>query len=236
MTDRVPQMRDRKLMNEIRSTSKVIGRVVPVLVNPKGEVIDGYHRLRADGKWPKRTLRLNALQTRVARLVINRTRRTANRRDYEELAQYLQKTEPGKDHYHVWNGKTVAARIAKLTGIPYSTVMDHIGGTKYVGPTKPSREKVTGSVTSDKGVQRSQKPQASEPRFDAETYLRRIKRLSDAATMTDIPVEGQVRLIRDMDQERRDEFVTLAKHVIAGAERLQSILDRLEAAAKKVSS
>ena len=229
-------MTDRKLVNEIRSTSKRIGRVVPVLVNPKGEVIDGYHRLEANGKWPKRTVRLDALQTRVARLVINRTRRTANIRDYEELARFLQKTEPGKDRYHVKNGKTIAARITQLTGIAYSTVMDHIGGTKYVGPTKPSAKKVTGSVTSDKRVQRSQKPQTPEPRFDADTYLRRIKRWSYAATMTDIPVEAQVRLIRDMDQERRDEFVTLAKLVIAAAERLQRVLDGLRATAKEVSS
>jgi len=158
---RVPQMADRKLVNEIRSTSKRIGRVVSVLVNPKGEVIDGYHRLQANGKWPKRTLRLDALQTRVARLVINRTRRTANIRDYEELARFLHKTEPGKDRYHVKNGKTIAARITELTGIPYRTVMDHIGGSKYVGPTKPL-VKVAGSATLDKGVQRSQKPQSPE--------------------------------------------------------------------------
>jgi len=231
----LPQMTDRKLISEIRSTSKKIGRVLPVLMNPKGEVIDGYHRLQTSGKWPKRILRFNALQTRVARLVINRTRRTANTRDYQELAQYLQKTEPGKDRYHVRNGKTIARRITDLTGIPYSTVMDHIGGTKYVGPTKPSRDKVTGSVTSDKGLQRSQKPRARELRLDAVAYLRGIKRWSDAAAMTDMPVEAQVQLLLDMDREQQVEFVTLARLVIAAAERLQSILDRLETTAKKVS-
>ena len=225
-----------KDLTPYKQTESVVGQLLPVLVNKRGAIIDGRHRVKANPNWRRTILNLNELQTHVARLVINTTRRTADTLDYQELAQYLQKTEPGKDRYHVKNGKTIAARITELTGIPYSTVMDHIGGTKYVGPTKPSREKVTGSVTSDKGVQRSQKPQASEPRFDAETYLRRIKRLSDAATMTDIPVEGQVRLIRDMDQERRDEFVALAKSVIAAAERLQLVLDGLGATAEKVSS
>ena len=55
------------------------------------------------------------LETHVARLKINAKRRTADRRDYNELAEYLQKAEPESKI-------PLAELVSKLARIPLPTV------------------------------------------------------------------------------------------------------------------
>lgn len=113
-------------MSELAETAKAVGELLPVLVNKKGEVIDGRHRLQANKNWRRSELDLNDLQTHVARLIINTQRRMADVRDYYELAKFLQKTEPGERSYLVKSGKTIVERINELTNIPIKTLWSKI--------------------------------------------------------------------------------------------------------------
>lgn len=107
---------------EFADTERKVGQLLPVLVNPKGDIVDGRHRLKANKNWRRITVDLNDLQTHVARLVINTQRRIADEEDYKELAEFLQKNEPGDKPYRVASGKSIAERISELTGINADTV------------------------------------------------------------------------------------------------------------------
>lgn len=71
------------------------------------------------------------MQTHVARLVINTNRRVADEADYNELAEFLQRTEPGDKPYRVRSGKSIAERISQLTGIHVRTVRRNLD-SKYM--------------------------------------------------------------------------------------------------------
>lgn len=157
---------------DLASTGKKVGQLLPVLVNPKGEIVDGRHRLKANKNWKKVTLDLDDLQTHVARLVINTQRRIADEEDYNELAQFLRKSEPGDKPYRVKSGKSIAQRISELTGIPLSTVYDNLGDDQ-----KQNQEKVTASVTFGRGKSvRVPKPLAEPLR----EVVDKIKKLVEA--------------------------------------------------------
>jgi ParB-like chromosome segregation protein Spo0J len=60
----------------LRGSSKKIGRLYPVLVDPAGNVIDGFHRLKADPDWPKFMVDgiTDPLQLARGRLIANERR------------------------------------------------------------------------------------------------------------------------------------------------------------------
>jgi len=60
----------------LRGSSRKIGRLYPVLVDPSGNVIDGFHRLKADPDWPKFTVEgiQDPVQLAKARLISNERR------------------------------------------------------------------------------------------------------------------------------------------------------------------
>lgn len=127
---------------EIADTERAVGQLLPVLVNAKGEVVDGRHRLKVNRNWKKVTIDLNDLQTHVARLVINTQRRIADEEDYNELARFLQKAEPGDKAYRVSLGKSIAERISELTGISNRIVLANLD-ERY----KQNQEKVADAAS-----------------------------------------------------------------------------------------
>lgn len=114
---------------DFSDTERKVGQLLPVLVNPKGKIIDGRHRLKHNKNWKRVQLDLDPLQTHVARLVVNTQRRIANEEDYNELAKFLQKHEPGEKAYLVKPGVSIAERISELTGIQSQTVLEYLDGS-----------------------------------------------------------------------------------------------------------
>jgi len=138
----------------IRETEKAIGKdlaylLSPVLVNERGEVVDGDHRLRLDESWAKRTVPLSDFDTHRARLILNTARRQSDtlETDYNGFAEYLQHNEPGTKPWLVNSGQTIAERISTSTGIPKDTVLEYLD-KRYKGPTGP-----TGDTPIGKGEQ-----------------------------------------------------------------------------------
>ena len=131
--------------------SKKIGQLYPVLVDSKGNVIDGFHRLEADPKW--RTEKLAEIDTEekllVARCVANWQRRQIPREEKEEWINSLAKIYK-KQGLRIQGKRTVIgpittsneiiARIVQVTGLSYSTVVQYLNekfkGRHYEKPPK----------------------------------------------------------------------------------------------------
>ena len=68
------------MKQELKSSSKRIGQLYPILVDYYGNIIDGKHRFSADRKW-KRTI-LEGIKTEkdrlIARIIGNNLRRTVS--------------------------------------------------------------------------------------------------------------------------------------------------------------
>lgn len=117
---------------ELRSSAKLLGELLPVIVNQNNEVVDGRHRLKANPRWKREKIQLDDLQTHLARLVINTIRRTAETADYVELAAFLVETQGTDQPYKLKSGKAVVDTIAELTGIPRRTVFENLEVTRFV--------------------------------------------------------------------------------------------------------
>jgi len=112
------------LMKELKSSSKRIGQLYPILVDYYGNIIDGKHRFSADKKWKR--IRLENIKTEkdrlIARIIGNNLRRTVPSNEKRKLLDRLgeiylsQGIELGK----------IAYKIAEETGMSYQWV------TKYL--------------------------------------------------------------------------------------------------------
>jgi len=108
----------------LKSSSKRIGQLYPILVDYYGNIIDGEHRFGVDEKW--RRLRLEHIRTEkgllIARIISNTVRRSVPRKEKRELLErlgelYLSKgAEPGN----------IAHKIADETGMSYTWVMKYL--------------------------------------------------------------------------------------------------------------
>ena len=100
---------------DLKRSKDLIGQLYPILVDPKGNILDGKQRLQANGKWERRILR--GAKTDKDRLLVgivaNSMRRTVSKGERKEqftrLAEILTKEEEIKD-------QAVSTRIAELTG------------------------------------------------------------------------------------------------------------------------
>jgi len=114
----------RCVVSDLEATSRSVGRLYPVLLDSRGNVIDGMHRLKADKNWPK--IRLENIETEeqrlIARLIANVCRRHVPAKEKTQilarLAEIYQKEgiEPGK----------IAYKIAEKTGMSYQWVMKYL--------------------------------------------------------------------------------------------------------------
>ena len=111
---------------ELKSSSKRIGQLYPILVDYRGNIIDGEHRFGVDEKW--RTVRLEHIKTEkdrlVARIVSNTVRRSVSSKEKTELLSRLgeihlnEGVEPGR----------IAYKIADETGMSYRWVAKYLPG------------------------------------------------------------------------------------------------------------
>lgn len=111
----------------LRSSSRRVGRLYPVLLDKHGNVIDGKHRLAADANWPK--MRLDHVESEedrlVARLICNVCRRNVSAEEKSEILQEL-----GELHVKagVKPGTELARKISEETGMSYRWVMKYLPG------------------------------------------------------------------------------------------------------------
>lgn len=110
--------------------SEKIGQLYPVLVDAKGNVIDGFHRLEADPNW--RRERIKEIDTEekllVARCVSNWHRRQVSREEKEEwingLAKLYKKQglKVGKHN----EANEIIDKIVSVTGLGATTVRSYL--------------------------------------------------------------------------------------------------------------
>ena len=109
--------------------SEKIGQLYPVLVDAKGNVIDGIHRLKADPNWKKERLEEVDSEEKllVARAVSNWHRRQVSREEKEEWINGLARIYK-KQGLSIERGgiNEIKERIAKLTGLNPDTVLAYL--------------------------------------------------------------------------------------------------------------
>jgi len=111
-------------VSDLRHSSKIVGKLYPVLLDADGNIIDGQHRLAADSDWPAvRLFHIRSEKERLlARLISNACRRTVSPKEKKEMlgrlgAIYLKEGgKPGK----------LAYRLAEETGMSYTWVMKYL--------------------------------------------------------------------------------------------------------------
>jgi len=85
----------RGMISELKSSSKRVGQLYPVLLDYHGNIIDGQHRYSVDEGW--RTMRLEHIRTEkdrlIARIISNTVRRTVPSREKTELLAKLKSWE-----------------------------------------------------------------------------------------------------------------------------------------------
>jgi hypothetical protein len=112
------------MIPKLKSSSKRIGQLYPVLVDYHGNIIDGEHRYSVDEGW--RTMKLEHIRTEkdrlIARIISNACRRHIPAKEKTAMLERLgeiylgEGVEPGK----------IAYKIAEETGMSYRWV------TKYL--------------------------------------------------------------------------------------------------------
>lgn len=109
---------------ELKSSSKRIGQLYPILVDYFGNIIDGKHRLSVDEKWKR--VRLTHIKTEkdriVARIIGNNLRRTVSSEEKRKLLDRLGEILISEEIEH---GK-ISYRIAEETGMSYQWVMKYL--------------------------------------------------------------------------------------------------------------
>jgi hypothetical protein len=112
------------MIPELKSSSKRVGQLYPVLLDYHGNIIDGEHRYGVDEGW--KTMRLKHIRTEkdrlIARIISNTVRRTVPSREKTELLAKLgeiylnEGVEPG----------SIAYKIAEETGMSYTWVAKYL--------------------------------------------------------------------------------------------------------------
>lgn len=105
---------------DIKDSTRAIGQLYPVLVDKKGRLIDGFHRLEADPAWPVKSM--NEIDTDekllLARCVANTHRRGVENKELSKWINGLAQIYAGQGFV----AGTIAKHIAEQAGISYKTV------------------------------------------------------------------------------------------------------------------
>jgi len=113
-----------RMKQELKSSSKRVGQLYPILVDYYGTIIDGKHRFSADREWKRITLEhVKTEKDRlVARIISNNLRRSVSSDEKKELLGRL-----GEIHLSegIELGK-IAYGIAEETGMSYQWVMKYL--------------------------------------------------------------------------------------------------------------
>ena len=111
-------------ISNLKASSERVGRLYPILLDKRGNIIDGRHRFEADNEWPKVTLEYIETdeQMLIARLIGNVCRRQVQSREKTKMLDKLgdlylkQGARPGE----------IACKIAEATGMSYRWVMKYM--------------------------------------------------------------------------------------------------------------
>ena len=98
---------------DLKASMEGIGRLTPVLKDAFGNVIDGFHRLRADPNWPAVKLEHidNPIKLELARLAVNFCRRRVPKEELQAKIEFLIRT-----------GGLTPEEISRYTGISKATI------------------------------------------------------------------------------------------------------------------
>ena len=113
-----------KEISELKASSERVGKLYPVLLDKRGNIVDGKHRLEVDENWPK--VKLEHIETDkqllIARLIGNVCRRLVSSEEKGEMLGQLgeiylkEGVEPGE----------IAYKIAAETGMSYRWAMEYL--------------------------------------------------------------------------------------------------------------
>jgi hypothetical protein len=124
--------------------SKKIGQLYPILVDAKGNIIDGFHRLNADPNWRKEQLQEIDTEEKllVARCVANWHRRQVSGEEKEEWINELAKIyqKQGLKVRNEQQQNEIVRKIADVTGLHINTVELYLSA-KFKQPYSSTRRR-----------------------------------------------------------------------------------------------
>ena len=224
--------------------SKKVGQLYPVLVDAKGKVIDGFHRLEADPKW--RTEKLPEIDTEekllVARCVANWQRRQVSREEKEEwidgLARIYKKQGLKVSGRRLGSGgappNEIEQEIVKKTGLTPYTVRQYLSdefkqrlpsNIQDIQKPRKSASEVIVSVTGDRNYgkqlverHREEVEQRLRPKIEREVRERIIE--EEITPKVKDELSRDVEFIREAIEKAPKLLPTLPKKTIERAKRL----------------
>jgi len=114
---------EEELIESLRSSKATLGPILPILEDAHGEIIDGFHRQKADKNWPRHKLehvktRKDRLRVRIALNIIRWKSAREKMKMLEEYGEILleEGVPPGE----------ISKRIAEETGMSYRWVMKYL--------------------------------------------------------------------------------------------------------------
>jgi DNA-binding CsgD family transcriptional regulator len=120
---------------DLKKSVEGVGKLVPILKDTQGNIIDGFHRIEVDPKWPSITVDTvdNAVKLELARLAVNFDRRTMSKDEMDKRVAFL-----------IGAGLT-PEEIHEQTGVSISTIYRHMP-QDLKNQQKVNAGKVSGSV------------------------------------------------------------------------------------------
>ena len=189
--------------------SKKIGQLYPVLLDAKGNVIDGFHRLEADPNW--RTEKLPEVNTEekllVARCVANWHRRQVSREEKEEWINGLARIykKQGLVTCNSSNRNEILNRVVDVSGLHENTVRvylhDEFKHKEMVRTTHKPRVRASQAIISKVGDEEYGRRLVERHREEVEQELRpKIEReVRDRIIEEEIKPEVKEELSRDTE-------------------------------------
>ena len=119
---------------DLNKSESAVGQLYPILVDKKGNIIDGFHRDKADKNWKK--LKLEHIDTEekllLARLIANFHRRQVSREEKEEwingLAEIYQEQglKVGKEGADGQDHNEIREKLMVVTGLTKATINQYL--------------------------------------------------------------------------------------------------------------
>ena len=112
------------MRQELKSSSKRVGQLYPILVDYYGNIIDGKHRFGANEKW--KAVKLEHVKTEkdrlIARIIGNNLRRSISSKEKRKLLGKLGEIYRSEG---IDNGR-IAYKIAEETGLSYQWAVKYL--------------------------------------------------------------------------------------------------------------
>jgi hypothetical protein len=210
--------------------SEKIGQLYPVLVDAKGNVIDGFHRLEADSSW--RREKLPEIDTEekllVARCVANWHRRQVSGEEKEEWINSLARIYKEQGLSSEGHRNEIKLKISEVTGLHPDTVLLYLHD-KYKGelpyPIEERHPTVLASQRIKKSLgisvverHREEVEQELRPRIESEVRERIIE--EEIKPKVKEELSRDVEFIREAIEKAPEVLPTLPEETIERARKL----------------